>query len=180
MSLAGATFLTISAYLTYLWKNIPTTGTLFITENFMCFTSPFKKKNVVLAFSEITKLEKKAYRTTESIEVHLQNGKHYYFNSLNKTEEIYSIVTQIWESTIKKIWKSAEATLDEVESHYAYQNPQWSNSSANDTNKSSGNVNAMLTGTDQQRTVDKAKNKSFQMTFRMPSDEYILKGNTGL
>lgn len=38
--------------------------------------------------------------------------------SVSKTEDIYNMMKQLWEAAMKRLWKSAEATLEEIESHY--------------------------------------------------------------
>eukprot|EP01114_Cavostelium_apophysatum_P020796 TRINITY_DN7067_c0_g1_i1.p1 TRINITY_DN7067_c0_g1~~TRINITY_DN7067_c0_g1_i1.p1 ORF type:complete len:309 (+),score=88.18 TRINITY_DN7067_c0_g1_i1:173-1099(+) len=154
----------VTSFLCYLWKSIPTTGTLFITENYVCFASPLNNKQLRIPFVDITKLEKKSYRTSECVEIYAHD-KHYYFTAMNKTEEVYGIVNQIWEFSMKRVWKNAEATLEEIESHYVYQNPQWSK-----VQFPGGELQQ-----DKLSTVDRIKNKNFQMTFRLPADELILK-----
>jgi hypothetical protein len=55
------------AYNCSLWEKIPVTGTLFLTENNVCFASTFTKKFVTLPFEDITSITKETIKAIQYI-----------------------------------------------------------------------------------------------------------------
>ena len=72
----------VEAFSVALWEGIPTTGTLYASENHLCYSSPFLKKNkqIIMSFIDIESMQKENYKT-EYIRVRTKSNEsvNYFF-----------------------------------------------------------------------------------------------------
>lgn len=97
---------------------------------------------------------------------------------ITKRDEIYNQITQLWRVAMKRVWKDAEATIEGtirnfsefswftlgIESQYSF----------GGNNK---NIEELVLLDDSTMDIQsQVKNRKYQEKFRLPKDEYLLKG----
>eukprot|EP01116_Phalansterium_solitarium_P024769 TRINITY_DN9166_c0_g1_i1.p1 TRINITY_DN9166_c0_g1~~TRINITY_DN9166_c0_g1_i1.p1 ORF type:complete len:250 (-),score=33.85 TRINITY_DN9166_c0_g1_i1:27-776(-) len=65
----------VAVFACSLWRTLPTAGSLYASENYLCFVSPFMQKHLILPFSEIRSIQKVNHKTTNAIKLQTSDNQ---------------------------------------------------------------------------------------------------------
>eukprot|EP01103_Thecamoeba_quadrilineata_P012936 TRINITY_DN3461_c0_g2_i1.p1 TRINITY_DN3461_c0_g2~~TRINITY_DN3461_c0_g2_i1.p1 ORF type:complete len:897 (-),score=197.99 TRINITY_DN3461_c0_g2_i1:267-2957(-) len=103
-----------TSYYSSLWKRIHWQGTLYISENYLCFSCGLIEQKIKILFKEITSLNKTwTHFFDNSITITTINNQEYVFIFFNlKRDECYSTLQHLWKIALDRMLRVAESSLD--------------------------------------------------------------------
>lgn len=157
----------VADYSCSIWRTIPAAGTFFIAQKHLCFSSHFLKKPIIIPYTEIKSLFKDGWKTLKVV----TDQEEFGFVSMFKRDEIYIIVEQMWKNAMHQVLNIAESTSREIDKKYEKgPSPQGKRFSQGIKQVSLSSITKSESKSDLDR---KAKNKSYQSKFRLPSNENL-------
>eukprot|EP01114_Cavostelium_apophysatum_P017202 TRINITY_DN5053_c0_g1_i2.p1 TRINITY_DN5053_c0_g1~~TRINITY_DN5053_c0_g1_i2.p1 ORF type:complete len:966 (-),score=325.96 TRINITY_DN5053_c0_g1_i2:59-2956(-) len=164
-----------------IWKGLHRHGWIYITNNFLCFTSKMLRNNIVVPFKEITAMKKDGL-VNKSIEISTK-AKKYYFAAFFKRDAAFELIERLWKGAVDELLATAENTMSKLdigmsasfELHAHNANPP----EAPRRFLSFSGSGAPLRSLSRRRmsvadiNIEK-KNEEFRTSLRLPSEESIV------
>ncbi len=96
------------------WKGIFRPGTLYLTDNLICFHSKLSQQ-FAIPFRDVAVLERTStLGVVDGVHIRTRSDKDYYFANFNDREVTWAALEQLWDLSMDKILKSSRRALPVV------------------------------------------------------------------
>jgi hypothetical protein len=94
------------------WKGIYRPGTLYLTDNLICFHSKLSEQ-FAIPFRDVSALDcTTSLGVVDGIKITTRSGKEYHFANFGDRDASYATLEQLWDLSMDKILKSSRKGMD--------------------------------------------------------------------
>ncbi|PRP83683.1 hypothetical protein PROFUN_03838 [Planoprotostelium fungivorum] len=154
-----------------MWEKVPKSGTLYLSHNYLCFSSPISTRLVKLLLVEIKSISKTKHNGVGTIKI-VGPTEELWLVSF-RLNDIFDMLQQLWDLAMNRVLQSAEKTMEGIEATYSR---RISTTKSAETPLSPRPVPQKFNS--KASLQQNKRDANFQQNFRLPLDETLLKEYT--